>query len=184
VRREGLRLSRRHEAWLHGISAALFATGVLWLLFHYFVQVEGEFGASPHALEPWWLKLHGAAAMAFLVLLGTVARDHIPLGWRARRNRSSGAGLVSLVIVLVATGWALYYAGNDSIRGAAGLAHTGLGLGLPLALLVHARRGRATRHAARRPPARAAGPQQPTAESSPPVRAPGPEWGEEDRRAE
>jgi len=156
VGREGVRLSRRHRAWLHGTSAALFVTGVLWLAFRHFVRVPGEFGPQPHALEPWWLKLHGAAAMAFLILLGTLLRGHIPRGWRLRRNRVSGAGLVSVNAVLIATGWALYYLGSESVRPVVSAVHWGLGLGLPAGLLWHARRGLKSRRA--RPPRRLAGP--------------------------
>jgi hypothetical protein len=148
--REGLRLSRRHQAWLHGVAAALFVTGVLWLVFHHYVRVAGEFGDEPHTLEPWWLKLHGAAAMGFLVLFGTVLRGHIPIGWRARRNRTSGSGLVGLNVVLIATGWALYYVAGETARPIVSAIHWGLGLGLPFILLVHARKGLALRLAARR----------------------------------
>ena len=61
--REGIRLSRRHQRLLYGICGVLWATGALWLIFHYFLQVSGEFGETPHPLEPWWMRLHGLAAM-------------------------------------------------------------------------------------------------------------------------
>lgn len=145
MRRDRLPLSRRHQAWLHGVSAALFGTGAAWLAFHHFLQVPGEFGDQPHFLEPWWLKLHGGAAMVFLVLLGTLVRVHIPTGWRSRRNRVSGVGLVSVNLVLVATGWALYYLGSESVRPVLSTVHWGIGIALPLGLLWHARAGLRTR---------------------------------------
>jgi len=73
-------------------------------------------GDQPHVLEPWLLKLHGGAAMVFLVLLGTLLRVHIPSGWRSGRNRLSGAGLAGLNLLLIATGWALYHLGSESVR--------------------------------------------------------------------
>jgi hypothetical protein len=143
--REGVRLSRRHQAWLHAAAGLLFATGAAWLVLHHFLQVPGEFGDEPTPFEPWCLKLHGAAAMAFLVLLGTLVRGHVPGGWRSGRNRLSGVGLVSANLVLVATGWALYYIGSEAARPILSVVHWGLGAGLPLALLWHARRGLAVR---------------------------------------
>jgi hypothetical protein len=145
--REGVRLSRRHQAWLHAVGAALFATGAAWLVLHHFFQVPGEFGDEPTSFEPWCLRLHGAAAMAFLVLLGTLLRGHIPGGWRSRRNRLSGVGLVTVNGVLIATGWALYYLGGEAVRPILSIVHWGLGAGLPIALLWHARRGLAARPA-------------------------------------
>lgn len=142
---EGVRLSRGHQAWLHAAGAVLFATGAAWLVLHHFLQVRGEFGDEPRALEPWCLRLHGAAAMGFLVLLGTLVRGHLPGGWRSRRNRVSGVGLVSLNLVLIATGWALYYLGGEIVRPLVSVAHWGVGVGLPFGLLWHARRGLATR---------------------------------------
>ena len=139
MQRDGPSLSRRHQGWLHGVSAALFGTGAAWLVFHHFLQAPGEFGARPHVLEPWWLKLHGGLAMAFLVLLGTLVRGHIPAGWRSRRNRVSGIGLVTVNVVLIATGWALYYLGSESVRPVLGAVHWGIGIILPFGLLWHAR---------------------------------------------
>ena len=74
--REGLRLSRRHQAWLHGASALLFTTGALWLVFHHYVRVPGEFGSEPHPLESWWLKLHGAAQFSSSIVRRPYSTAH------------------------------------------------------------------------------------------------------------
>jgi hypothetical protein len=145
--REGVRLSGRHQAWLYGSAGALLGTGALWTVFHYFLQVEGEFGEQPHVLEPWWLKLHGAAAMVFLMVLGSLVRGHVRLGWKSGINRSSGAILVTVTSFLVLTGWALYYVGVDGARPWISASHWGVGLASPFALLVHVVRGRGTRRA-------------------------------------
>lgn len=148
--REGLRLSRRHRAWLYGTFSALFVSGLLWLVFRRWVRVEGEFGASAHPLEPWWLKLHGAAAMAFLLVLGTLVRGHVRLGWKLHQNRLSGSTLLATNALLAATGWALYYVGGESVRAWVSVLHWGLGLAAPALILVHVVRGRQAVAAARR----------------------------------
>jgi len=141
VRRETPRLSRRHQALLYGVFGLLFLSGALWLLLHHYLRVEGEFGPEPHVLEPLSLKLHGALAMAFLVVLGTLVRGHVQAGWRAHRNRVSGSGLLAANAVLVVTGWALYYLSGETLRALCSTIHWGLGLLLPGAILWHARQG-------------------------------------------
>ena len=76
----------------------MFATGALWLLFHYFVRVHGEFGDRPHALEIWWLRLHGAAAMLTLLVLGSLVPIHVRRGWHQRKNLLAGAILGTLAV--------------------------------------------------------------------------------------
>ena len=67
-----VRLGKRHEASVHLCVAALVITGLLWLLFHFFVVVQGEFGEQQHPLEAWWLRLHGFAGMGALLLFGSL----------------------------------------------------------------------------------------------------------------
>lgn len=65
--------------------------------------------------------------MVFLMLLGTLIRGHVPRGWRARRNRPTGVLLVALNMVLIVTGWALYYVASEEARPALSASHWGLG---------------------------------------------------------
>ena len=102
-RRNSLRLSRRHRAWLYGSTALLFATGAAWWALHRWGAVEGEFGSEQHPALPWLLKTHGGAAMAVLVVLGTLLPIHVKRSWAARKNRSSGAGLLSIFGILTVT---------------------------------------------------------------------------------
>src|SRR5512139_106729 len=66
-----IRLGPRHKKLLYAGFALLWLSGALWLAFHYFFRIEGEFGPKPHPLEAWWLhpleawwlRLHGLMAM-------------------------------------------------------------------------------------------------------------------------
>ena len=145
MRRNGFRLTLSHETWMYSVSGALFATGALWLVFHYFVRIEGAFGPAPHVLERWWLRLHGAAAFAMLFLLGTIAVNHARQAWVARRNRVTGTIMASLNALLVVTGYLLYYAGGETSRETVSLLHWVLGLGFPLVIVAHVVKGRALR---------------------------------------
>ena len=139
---EGLRLSRRHRAWLYGVGGALLVSGAAWLVLHHFLQREGEFGPEPHPLEPWSLRLHGAAAMGLLLILGTLLRGHVRVGWNRGVNRLSGGIVVAVLVVLVTTSWGLYYCGADDWRARISLLHWAVGLAAPLILLAHVVTGR------------------------------------------
>lgn len=148
MQRNGFRLTLSHEAWMYAVAGALFVTGALWLLFHYFVHVEGAFGPASHPLERWWLRLHGAAAFAMLFLLGTIAVNHAREAWVAQRNRITGSVLATLNALLVATGYLLYYAGAETARETISILHWVIGLGFPPIIVVHVLKGRALRRSA------------------------------------
>jgi hypothetical protein len=134
-------LSPRREVLVYAILGVLWTSGVGWLVFHYFLRQAGDFGELPHPLEPWWLRLHGAAAFATLWLLGLLWAIHVVPGWKARR-RSSGVVLGIVLAALVLSGYLLYYAGGDEMRTAIALVHWIVGAALPLFLLPHVLRGR------------------------------------------
>lgn len=138
-------LSRGRRLWIYATVTLLTVSGAAWLIFQYWLTVAGDFGPSPHPSAPWWLRLHGAAAMVFLVLLGTLLRDHVRIGWHTRRNRPSGAGLLGFSIWLTLTGYSLYYVGGETLRPWLTRLHWVPGLLWPLVLGWHIRLGRKQR---------------------------------------
>ncbi len=145
-----MRLAQRHKRWVYWSVAMLFASGALWLLFHYFVRVHGEFGETPHPLEVWWLRLHGAAAMLVLIVVGSLLPVHIRVGWHQRRNLAAGVPLLALALLLALTGYALYYFGGEESRGWISVIHWAAGLVAGGVLVWHVIAGHAD--AARRNP--------------------------------
>lgn len=133
----------------------LFGTGALWLVFHYFLQVHGEYGDRPHPLEIWWLRLHGGAAMLVLIVLGSLLPIHIRRGWHQRKNIPAGVTLTTIALVLIASGYALYYfGGEEDARFLISAAHWLIGLTTPLIIIWHIWAGRAQRsHQAKSAPA-------------------------------
>lgn len=143
--RSVLPLSRPQERWLYGAGAALLASGAAWIITHYFFARPGAFGVTPNPLEPWWLRLHGAAMMVFLVVFGTLLPGHVTLGWRLQRFHRSGMTLIVAVALLAVTGWCLYYVGDDGANAWLGVLHWSLGLAAAAALVFHAVRARRAR---------------------------------------
>lgn len=137
-----LRLGHTHERWTYGVTAVLWGSGALWLLFHYFFQVDGRFGPRPHPLQAWWLRLHGLAMMLALATFGSLFIHHMRRAWQLRRNRLAGGAVAFLGLWLIATGYALYYFANDANAAWLPLLHWIPGLLLPVLLAVHIVAGR------------------------------------------
>jgi hypothetical protein len=116
---------------LYGTLGLLWITGMAWL--------PGKEGTPARIL---CMKIHGAAAMAFLIVFGALLFQHVPDGWGEKRQRATGSGLVVFCSFLILTGWGLYYFGNESLRRITSLAHSLIGGLVPAFLLVHILLGR------------------------------------------
>ena len=100
LRKKSATLGVWQKRLLYGVFAVLWLTGAVWLY-------------QPH---PFWLKVHGVAAMAFLMSFGALLLEHVPTGWDLNEHRPSGGSLLGASGVLILTGWGLYYFGNEEKR--------------------------------------------------------------------
>ncbi len=116
------RLHPRYRALIYAALGLLFLSGLLW-------QTGWE--------RSLLMKIHGAAAMATLVLLGTLLARHVPAGWSAGTNRVSGVAVLTASAWLSITGYALYYSGSDLLRYWAGETHFWIGVGVAAVLCLH-----------------------------------------------
>jgi hypothetical protein len=131
------RSARPPELWLYATGTLLWVSGVGWLASHYLLSARDAFGELTHPWDAWWLRLHGASMMAFLVAFGALVPTHMLAAWRRRTNRRSGLFMLALVAVLALTGYGLYYSGDEELRPWISALHWGLGLAAAAALLVH-----------------------------------------------
>lgn len=142
----------RWQIWLLSLSGAgLWLTGSAWLLLHYYGQTEGEFGPEMNPLEPWMMKLHGLFLIPVLLGIGGMFVAHIPKGWSHSAQRLAGIVLTSVLAVLVATGYLLYYAGGEALREWSSLVHWTIGLSLPAIFLWHYINGQLVRRRKKKP---------------------------------
>ncbi len=137
MRRSTFRLSKTLQAAVYTTFGLLLLTGAGWMI------------ADRHRDEAAWqewpaflLKIHGAAAMVALLVLGALVL-HIKRGWAAKVNRWSGASVIALNVFLVVTGYGLYYAGDENLRARLSRWHAWIGLGTLLILPLHIFWGRA-----------------------------------------
>jgi mannose/fructose/N-acetylgalactosamine-specific phosphotransferase system component IID len=113
MKRTPIALSLRHQWWLYGTLTILLVTGLVWAALHYYFRTGED---EINAWEPRLLKVHGAAAMLALLMLGTLVPLHIKRAWHARKNRLSGACMIGWFGIVTITGYGLYYSGGDKIR--------------------------------------------------------------------
>src|SRR5438046_4081844 len=141
-RPDSIRLKPLQRYFLYAVVALLFFSGVAWAYWNYLAVSPGDFETSA---KTWAMKLHGAAAMAILVLIGMLLNGHVRFAWRAARNRANGSVFLSAFGILTITGYSLYYAGGERLRAWTSWIHLAVGLALPILLLIHIFLGRRTR---------------------------------------
>jgi hypothetical protein len=141
-----IRLGEWHQTYLYGMGSVLILSGALWLLFHYYVRIPGEFGPTLHPLEPWLLSIHGISSAGLLIGFGSVMPGHVRRAWRAARNRFTGSIFFGVMLALIVTGYLLYYVGNETARSFLSIFHWVVGFGLPILAGWHIWRGRVWRH--------------------------------------
>ena len=144
-----LRLERWHRRSLYACVGVLHLSGAAWLIARYFLRAAGEFGETVHPIEPWAIKLHGAAVMLVLFFLGTLLNSHVRRAIKSRRNLVSGWSMIGVMFFLTMTGFVLYYLASESTRPVWSLLHWAVGLAVPVMILVHMLAGRASRHGPR-----------------------------------
>src|SRR5450755_4430054 len=85
--RNSSRLSPWHRRAVYSAGLAVWISGVVWLYFRYLATpVATDLGPSPHPAQAVAMKIHGAAAMAILLVVGTLLTVHVPAGWRQHRS--------------------------------------------------------------------------------------------------
>jgi len=141
MRPDAIQLGRHHRAWTYTVAWLLFASGAAWQILHWLPEIA----PTQNSAAPWLMRIHGATAMAGLVILGTLIPLHLRRGWIARSNRFSGVAITCVSALLVITGYALYYVGSEWLRAWSSYTHVALGLTAPLALLWHIWLGRKSR---------------------------------------
>jgi cation transport ATPase len=141
MRHSALRLSSRHRRWFYAVCITLFLTGAWWLTLNWHTQHTAD--GTPSEWQPWLMKVHGAAAMIVLIVLGTLIPLHVRRGWHAGINRTTGIIVIAVMASLIVTAYGLYYFGSEQLRTATATVHDVIGVVSPAVVLWHILRGRA-----------------------------------------
>jgi hypothetical protein len=118
------------------VGLGVWLTGVGWMAVHYVLEPRTAANFIGNA-EPLWLKWHGAFAVLAIWTGGMLWGLHIVKAWRQHRHRWSGGSLAGAVLLLIASGYGLYYVANDAARSAISLLHQSVGVAILAAYLIH-----------------------------------------------
>jgi hypothetical protein len=129
-------LSRVLRATLYGVGALLWVSGAAWLVLHYVFPQPTAFGSLPNPWEAPLMRAHGLIAVCAVFLIGWMMAAHVTVRWASERNRRSGLVLGGSALLLILSGYALYYT-TGSAHDAAALAHEAIGVLSPAAALAH-----------------------------------------------
>ncbi len=133
--RKSVRPGRQQRGMNYLASGLLLGSGALWLVAHYLLPLP-EFAAR-HPLEPWAMRVHGAAVLLAMLVLGSLWTPHLQAAWKQRRHLGTGLVLGSSWLALALSGYGLYYVADEDLRASLSLVHWGWGLALPVLLGLH-----------------------------------------------
>jgi hypothetical protein len=136
MQRSTFRLNRPFKAVVYLSFGMLLLTGAGWM----YAQARLD-DLSWVTLPRLLMKIHGGAAMLALLVLGALTM-HIRRGWKADKNRLSGALLIAVNAFLIVTGYGLYYAGDEALRAWLSRWHGWIGLASGVLLPAHVVAGR------------------------------------------
>ncbi len=131
-----VKIESAHKRFFYSVCLVLWLSGALWLYVRYCLRTSVDITDQSYSYLSLLLKIHGAAAMVFLVVWGALLY-HIFPGWNNRRQRPSGVSMVITCLVLILTGWGLYYIGNDGLRNLTSLMHSIFGIIFPVVIFFH-----------------------------------------------
>jgi hypothetical protein len=132
----GALLSRRISVAMLLVLGALWLSGALWLVLHFFMATPGEFGATHHPLEAPVLMIHGLVALLALFVLGWFTARH-SVAARSGQRRASGWWLAIVMAVLVPAGCLQLFLVDETARSVLSLVHEVLGASLVVPVLAH-----------------------------------------------
>ena len=131
-------LTKRRRYNVYVTSLGVFLTGVVWLIFKYFIKQVDQFGfENAHPGQKWALIAHAAFGFYSLWLFGVLWPAHVKRSWNSHIRRGSGGTLFGVTAWLGLTGLALYYIGSDFWREATSLSHWIIGLGALVVFIIH-----------------------------------------------
>ncbi|MDE2603169.1 MAG: hypothetical protein KGL62_12490 [Bradyrhizobium sp.] len=135
-----MQLKKSFRVSIYAAFAVLSLSGAVWFLANW--QKDLSTGEIWQQVAANMLMIHGGTAMLALLLIGALIPVHLLRGWRSRRNRVSGAVVVTINTVLIATAFGLYYLGSEALRPWISWIHLAAGCSVVLLLPVHIWLGR------------------------------------------
>lgn len=131
---------KRWERWTFNIAALVVAvTGFAYFWMKYLVQNDDPFAVVNHPWEGAMLNLHVLASPPFILIFGIILNSHIlkKLGVSSMPNRRTGLASFALFAAMIASGYLLQVAMNETLLQALVVLHVGSGAAFTVTYLVH-----------------------------------------------
>lgn len=143
--KRNFRFSLLMNGWFYSAFGVLFFSGVLWLAVRFWAGENTEFDGPFATLPSRLMRLHGAAAMVSLLVLGALIPTHMQRAWGEKRNHFTAIAMVALCGLMIISGYGLYYSGGERLRLWMSNIHSFSGCVLPFVLFWHVIQGRKER---------------------------------------
>jgi cytochrome bd-type quinol oxidase subunit 2 len=137
---ERVRLAPNHSRIFYLLFGLVWLSGSVWLVAEWLK--DPDLGPVRTSLQSATMKMHGAAMLIYLAMLGTLA-IHVRRGFALRANRRSGCIVIGINVLLTVTGWLLYYVADDTARQWSSVTHWAIGIAVLPLLCAHIFLGRA-----------------------------------------
>ena len=115
----------------------MMGTGLTWLFFENFIEIENEFGVSHHPAQKWFLTVHGLVAAVFVFIFGMVYVLHVQKTLKDPDRRVSGWMNLIFWSLMIISGYSLLYLANDFVREYLSIFHWVLGCSSVIVLGIH-----------------------------------------------
>ncbi|MBI1869574.1 MAG: hypothetical protein HYS07_00095 [Chlamydiae bacterium] len=145
-----MKIPKIYRRSLYISMSLLFLTGLVAWIAYLGISPETETTGLLYLIRSTGLKIHGGMAMIVLIVLGALIPNHIVKSWKIKKNKPSGTILVSVLVVLILTGYFLYYS-DEVLRNISSMIHIALGLLFPVFLVGHILSSRTYRHKKKNP---------------------------------
>jgi hypothetical protein len=121
------------------LLAVSWFSGIIFLIFDNFIEIEGDFGIENHPAQYLFLKIHGASSFLILVAFGYFLSAHVKknLYSRTKRGIRSGLSLIIMTSLMIISAYLLYYIPDNFVRDIAIYTHIITGSLLPFILIFH-----------------------------------------------
>ena len=118
-------MSRTQLISLHLSIALSTLTGVVFAWMKYAMKSDDPFAVANHPLQPHMLSAHVLITPALVFVLGWTYANHMAPRLMLGETRRRFSGLTSMILMapMIASGYLLQIATNDSIRKAMAAAH-------------------------------------------------------------
>jgi len=132
-----LKVDIRYQWWLFILITVSLISGLAFFALNNWFEIKGEFGFEKHPAQFPILKIHGAAAFLMMMTYGFFLGGHARAGWKVKNRPILGIIVAILPLLLMISGYLLYYIASDLTREIVVYFHVIIGISLPIILILH-----------------------------------------------